>query len=267
MTAPGYSGPARPLKEAVLLSEALEESVVRVLLREADRAYAKIEALIRDQGLEAVTQVLSPAQKYLAHASSLSLGAVFDETRTNSLLTAMAGGRVEPLLREALGGEVVCDMDQAWVRRQYAPHRYPPGHAPHGWHQDGALGFDFASLGPDPPGADALLPMVTCWIALTECGVEAPGLEFVAREARELVPAMSLSDKALRERFPEDAFWRPEMRAGDAIVFPGGTLHRTHVSAGMPKDRTSVELRFVRKGRIPTRLAADRFVPFACVGF
>src|SRR4029077_7425211 len=102
------------------------------------------------------------------------------------LLAAIWNTGAQRVLTAELGESALCDRDQSWVRRQYVPSRYPRFHGPHGWHQDGALRFDFGSC-PDgnyPP--DALLRMVTCWIALDECGVDAPSLEFVTRRHAEL---------------------------------------------------------------------------------
>jgi Phytanoyl-CoA dioxygenase (PhyH) len=246
----------------VLVERALEESLVDALRKRADGIYAEIETLTRNQGVEAVTRLLSPEHQYLPQASSLSMSAVFAASLMDSFMGALARGAAGRGIEKIFGGAVWCDRDQTWVRRQYAPHRYPPRHGPHGWHQDGALGFDFLTLGSDEPGPDALLPMVTCWIPLTPCGLGAPGLEFVARRLTELVPLDALADGALRNQWPEEAFWRPTMQAGDAVVFPGGTIHRTHVAGSMRQDRTSVELRFVAEGKIPERLAGDRFDRF-----
>ena len=176
------------------------------------------------------------------------------------LLRSLASGRISALLRPTLGANIAVNLDQAWVRRQYAPARYPPLHAPHGWHQDGALAFDFLALGCATPPPNALLDMVTCWISLTPCGRDAPGLEMIARTLNELVPMDDLRDAELRCRFPEIALERPLLDPGDALLFPGGTIHRTHVTSHMPGDRTSVELRFFRADAIPRRLQGDRFI-------
>ena len=155
---------------------------------------------------------------------------------------------------------VACDVDQCWVRRQYAPRNYPPLHSPHGWHQDGALRFDlFAYSGlPFPP--DAVLDMVTCWIPLIPCGVEAPGLEVVTRWPEGLLAPADLTDECVRARFAPETFLRPAMKPGDALLFRGDILHRTHVTPAMTKDRTSIELRFFPAHNIPARLKGDHFI-------
>jgi ectoine hydroxylase-related dioxygenase (phytanoyl-CoA dioxygenase family) len=161
-----------------------------------------------------------------------------------------------------LGDALACNVDQCWVRRQYAPSRYPPRHAPHAWHQDGALGFDF--LHPTRPQSDIdLLDMVTCWIALTPCGVDAPGLEWVADDIVGLLQPGDLRDEAVRARHAPAAFRHAVMQPGDCLAFAGNVLHHTQVSAAMRHDRTSLELRFFDAHRLPRRLGGDRFVAMA----
>ena len=155
---------------------------------------------------------------------------------------------------------IACTLTQSWVRRQYAPHRYPPLHAPHGWHQDGALGFDFLSHPGERFPSDALLSMVTCWIALGPCGMDAPGLEIVTPRLGTLLAPGELMDERVRARFAPEEFYRPAMEAGDAVLMRGDILHRTLVRPQMTKDRTSIELRFFEAENLPVRLKGNRFL-------
>ncbi|MGZ5712885.1 MAG: phytanoyl-CoA dioxygenase family protein [Caldimonas sp.] len=190
------------------------------------------------------------------HSSSLCAAEVAS-LDVAAIARRLLAGEIGALCRSRLGEGLACDLDQCWVRRQYAPGRYPDGHAPHSWHQDGALGFDFL----DPSPADGgLLSMLTCWIALTPCGVDAPGLEFVDRPQRSLLPLAALGAEAVRADRSESEFVRPDLQAGDALVFDGGVLHHTHVRPQMNRDRTSLELRFFAAGQIPFRLRDDRFL-------
>ena len=193
-----------------------------------------------------------------AHSSSLPVGAVASLDLA-AIARSLVDGDVGALCHAHLGTELVCDVDRCWVRRQYSPRRYPPGHAPHSWHQDGALGFDFLDASATTTGA-ALLSMLTCWIALTPCGIDAPGLELVDREIDTLLPLAALADEAVRARHREREFLRPALQPGDALAFNGGVLHRTHVRPDMERERTSLELRFFAAGRIPDRLRHDRFL-------
>ncbi len=117
---------------------------------------------------------------FVPWASSLRLGAVsalpVDGVVALAWRMALAAPTGHPL-----GADVAVAVDACWVRRQYAPPRYPLRHAPHGWHQDGALGRS-VSVASRVEDAGGLLPMLTCWIALTPCGDDAPGLE-LARTA------------------------------------------------------------------------------------
>ncbi len=199
-----------------------------------------------------------PSGDFNARCSSLRVATVASLDLA-AIARSVVAGEVGALCNAYLGDALACDVDRCWVRRQYAPRRSPPGHAPHSWHQDGALGFDFLDLtsaASDP----ALLSMLTCWIALTPCGVDAPGLEFIDREHPTLLPLSAVADDAIRARHREREFARPLLQAGDALVFNGGVLHHTHVRSEMPLDRTSLELRFFAAGSIPARLHHDRFL-------
>lgn len=149
--------------------------------------------------------------------------------------------------RHGLRGDLLCHLGQSWVRH---------GRPPHSWHQDGALQFDFttrARSGLDTP-ADALLHMRTCWIALTPCGQDAPGLQWVATPTPALLLPEELTEDAVRQRYGEASFAHGEMQAGDALLFDGTLLHRTHLRADMTGHRTSLELRFFQASAWPSRL-------------
>ena len=156
-------------------------------------------------------------------------------------VTPLAVAGLDDLLTRAMGCALACKREQSWIRKKYAPSRAPAGHYPNSWHQDGGLGVHF----PQEPGrALPLTPLATCWIPLHSCGQDRPGLEFVRRRVDVLLHYTELSDTSLRQRFPAADFWRPVLEAGDGLVFLNGTLHRTHVDAGMRRDRLSVEYRF-----------------------
>jgi len=190
-------------------------------------------------------------------SSSLRLAAV---TSLDSVEIAgvLLRGEVGATCRDRLGDELACDIDQSWVRRQYAPARCPSGHTPHSWHQDGALAFDFLAH-PVPSPVDALLVMVTCWIALSACGFDAPGLEFAASDRPDLLRPEALTDTAVRAGHDASAFEHPILEPGDCLVFGGSVLHHTYVTPTMRNDRTSLEIRLFNANRIASRLRGDRF--------
>ncbi len=175
-------------------------------------------------------------------------------------------------------GTVAIDADQCWIRRQHPPIAAPPIAAPpvagphpiglptsqpQSWHQDGALRFDFLGGDGDAPPADALLHMVTCWIALTPCGDDAPGLELMATPIDRMLTPAELRDAAVDALWLDTPRLRPLLRAGDAVLFAGHVLHRTLVDGAMAQSRTSIELRCFAADQIPARLGGDRFIVVA----
>jgi len=207
-----------------------------------------------------VDQVRALGEKFVPTASSVTIGAVLSDANAHGLLRSVVSSCAGKWLKETLGHTVAVDLDQSWVRRQYAPGRYPPLHAPHQWHQDGALGFNFLSVPPEARSAQGLLEIITIWIALGPCGLDAPGLELVLQPIQELVRPELLADGHLRTAFAPELFWTPALATGDALLFSGDILHRTHVTSGMSRDRTSIELRCFAAERLPSRLKGDRFV-------
>ena len=100
-------------------------------------------------------------------------------------------------------------------------------------------------------------PLLNVWIPLAECGVDAPGLEVVVTDKRDLlamagppdhevpVERVRIDERLVVETFGPGALWRPSLRPGDALVFAGTTVHRSHVTPAMTKPRLSVEMRLV----------------------
>jgi hypothetical protein len=193
------------------------------------------------------------------YSSSVRLAAV-PGLDLDALVRTVYDGVVAVWCRDELGQRVGCLLDQCWARRQYPLADYPPRHAAHRWHQDGALGFDFLGAAGRTSTAGALLPLVTCWIALTPCGRDAPGLELAGRGPRDVLGLDALTDDAVRAARGADSFARPVLAAGDALAFDGALLHRTHVTASMTRERTSIELRFVAPDRLGDRLRGDRVI-------
>ncbi len=192
------------------------------------------------------------------HSSSLRLRALsglgLDPV---AVATPLWRGVLQAPIDACFGDRVALLADQCWARCQYAPGRAPPGHAAHGWHQDGALHFDFGT----PHAGRAPLKMLTCWIALTPCGDHAPGLELLRQPVPHLLPPPELDPSRVDDRYAPADFWRPVMGAGDLLLFSGDTLHRTHVRPMMGNDRISLELRFVAAGDRSLQGRGERLVP------
>jgi hypothetical protein len=245
----------------LLLEQPLDCAKLRLWADQIERRYDQIEATRSRTSLDAMSGGLPLREEFVPTASSLRLEAALGTAGVHAILSHLIDSGVGAAVVAALGAAALCDLDQAWVRRQYAPSHAPPLHAPHGWHQDGALRFDFAGSAVRPPPTDALLPMITCWFPLGACGDNAPGLEFVLQRPGDLIPVSNLTDAVVRRTFPAEAFWRPVLEAGDVLFFRGDMLHRTHVTAAMTRGRTSIELRFFPATQLPARLADDRCVP------
>lgn len=176
---------------------------------------------------------------------------------------ATAHLRAQPALRhhlsQALGPSPTLLTDHCWVRHQRPPALRGPGHTPHSWHQDGALGFDFAAAGPPPWPADAMADLVTCWLTLDDCGLDAPSLAWLDPAAPTLWPVSDLADDAVAARTaaatPPHRLHHAVLAAGEALLFGGGLVHRTHATDAMTRPRTSLEWRWCRGDAVPTRLA------------
>lgn len=166
-----------------------------------------------------------------------------------AVLQALRRSPVGAQVEAALGPAPLCNLDQSWVRH---------GRPPHGWHQDGALRFDFIAHAGRPLRDEDLLVMRTCWIALTPCGDDAPGLEWVDAPQPRLLRPAELQPEAVAARHDAVLFRRPVLQPGDALVFDGRLLHRTHLDPAMTRPRTSIELRFFAQP-LPGRVAGDRF--------
>jgi hypothetical protein len=59
------------------------------------------------------------------------------------------------------------------------------------------------------------------------------------------VERVRLDESLVLKRFGREALWHPSLLPGDALIFPGTTIHRSYVTAEMTERRLSVELRLV----------------------
>jgi hypothetical protein len=228
----------------------------------SDARYRDFETERRNGDSANITGITGTCERFVPTASSFTIGALESESNVVGLLKSISTGVAGMWIRNILGWRLLCNLDQSWVRRQYAPSRYPPLHTPHGWHQDGALKFDFQSHTDGAFPHNAVLNMVTCWIPLDSCGLDAPGLELITDRLGSLLAPRQLQTEFLQTRFTPKKFWQPTLGPGDALLFRGDILHRTHVIPEMTNDRTSIELRFFSAASIPERLQTDRFIPF-----
>jgi hypothetical protein len=130
-------------------------------------------------------------------------------------------------------GEAPAILARKWTLRR-VPHDAPPSD----WHQDGAfMGRDIRSL--------------NIWVALSECGVDAPGIDIVGRPLQEIVATGTHGAKLswtvspdLVEQVAEGSIVRPCFQPGDVLIFDHMNLHRTAVIEGMTRDRYALEAWF-----------------------
>lgn len=159
--------------------------------------------------------------------------ALFDMTET---WAAIGLGR---LLEGYLGEWPALSFKKCTLRRA-------PADVSTEWHQDGAfLGVDTRT--------------VNVWLACSPCGVDAPGLDVVARRLPEIVRTGTADAKWTWSVGPEEAARiaggepaHPVFAAGDALLFDQLTLHRTGVRPGMTQTRWAVENWFFAPSTYPT---------------
>ncbi len=219
----------------VALRQAFPPSTLAPLKKSAATCF---EAIGTGRTSEALTEYhFTP----FSHSVVLSALLDFGIFSGQELVTPLQVEGFEELVRNAIEGDSVCNLEQCWVRKRYAPGNAPRYYHPNSWHQDGGLGVSF---GREPDAPPPLTPMVTCWIPLQSCGGDSPGLEFVRQRPRALLHYTELDDTRLRRRFPAEQFWAPELQFGDGLLFLADTLHRTYTRADMRQDRLSLEYRF-----------------------
>jgi hypothetical protein len=162
--------------------------------------------------------------------SPLAMCAVID------VLTAAGIGSI---LREYLGERPALSAKKTTLRR------VPPDSGSD-WHQDGAfLGADVRSL--------------NVWLALSDCGVDAPGLDVVPRRL-DLVETgtdgaifdWSVGAPVVERAAGSGGVVRPVFRAGDALLFDERNLHATACSPAMTADRYAVEAWFFAPSTYPS---------------
>jgi hypothetical protein len=105
-----------------------------------------------------------------------------------------------------------------------------------GWHQDGAFMGDG-------------IRTVNVWMALTDCGRDAPGLDLVPRRIDHVVETgtegahfpWSVSQAVVDREAAHSPVVRPTFTAGDVMIFDDLYLHRTGVDAAMTRERYAIE--------------------------
>jgi hypothetical protein len=143
------------------------------------------------------------------------------------LLETFESCGLSPVIREFFGEPPMLLTRKGTLRRMR--HDQSTG----GWHQDGGfMGENIRAL--------------NIWIALSDCGVDAPGMDIVAKRLPGIVKtgsdfaAWATNPKAAQE-VAEGCTVRPVFAAGDAIIFDHLCLHRTAGDPGMTNRRYAIE--------------------------
>jgi ectoine hydroxylase-related dioxygenase (phytanoyl-CoA dioxygenase family) len=253
----------------VLLRGILDKQELSPIVKAATGCFMDIERIIRDQGADQVSHYVPPSYAFNARSTSVSLFALNDyqssseaAQMSDKVLFLLSKSLAYKLLTQVMGNRILCNLAQAWVRKQYAHMHDHDLHAPHSWHQDGALGVTFSNL-PDkcdrPYSREPLTPLITCWIPLTTCGRQSPGIQLITQHLEQLVYYTYLNKVRLLELFDSHQFWSPEMTLGDVLIFLNGTLHQTYLTQSMKQDRLSLELRLMGSDTIPQWMKKDVF--------
>src|SRR5262245_30637102 len=114
------------------------------------------------------------------------------------------------------------------------------------WHQDGAF------LG---EGIRAL----NVWVALSDCGVDAPGLDLVPLRLDSVLPTgtggaifgWAVGPDVVDGLKDQAPVIRPALRAGDVMLFDELFLHRTAIDQSMTKRRYAIEAWFFAPSAYP----------------
>ncbi len=92
---------------------------------------------------------------------------------------------------------------------------------------------------------------------LQDCGDDCPGLEVVNRAIPDLMPVIAAGDNfyaamgveiapEMVHRIAQPAeLWHPSCAAGDFLLFKGTTVHRTHATPAMTRERISADIRLL----------------------
>lgn len=115
------------------------------------------------------------------------------------------------------------------------------------WHQDGAfLGRGIRAL--------------NVWIALSDCGVDSPGIDLLPRRLDGIVETgtggaifdWAVGPAVVEQLAVDSPVVRPVFNAGDALLFDDLFLHRTAVDPAMTRPRYAIEAWFFAPSSYPS---------------
>jgi len=146
---------------------------------------------------------------------------------------------IKQVLTDYLGERPILSANKCTLRRV-------PIDASTEWHQDGA----FLGQG---------IRAVNVWLALSDCGVDAPGLDLVPRRLDAVLETgtggalfdWAVGPQVVATAAAEAPVVRPAFRAGDALIFDELFLHRTAVGPAMTRSRYAIESWFFAPSTYP----------------
>jgi hypothetical protein len=205
---------------------------VRRLVSDMDRAYAAFDARAKHVERPEVDAWYEPFARdgVSDRARKRARGSIMTVESPPTLfdlVEALETSGIAQLAREYLGERPVLLARKGTLRRVARTGRTG------GWHQDGAfMGGEIRSL--------------NVWLALSDCGDVAPGLDVVGRRMESILEtgdgfAPWITSPGAAERAAAGATVRPIFRAGDALILDHVNLHRTAIDPGMQHDRDAIE--------------------------
>ena len=229
---------------SIIVRGLLDQEDVELLHRGIEQTYLHCDLALAGSSIDVTKPWYVPFQPINSDADSLiprewyrSGGAQLaaDSPRgLFNLLECFEKNGIVDVITDYLGERPALSVRKTSLRQ------IPPNlNTENGWHQDGAF------LG-------AGIRTVNLWIALTDCGVDAPSMDMVPRRLSSIVPTgtdgalfnWSISSQMLDEVCSESPFSHLHFKAGDAIVFDEMNLHRTSTLPTMTLPRFAVEAWF-----------------------
>jgi hypothetical protein len=224
----------------VLVPGLVPKPAVDLLVHDIDRALEGYDSHATGSGSSPWFQPFEPEERYrrggkiLAKRESVRSGGgvwTIDSPRTlYDLLETFDDTRLTPVISGFLGERPALSLNKCTLRR------VPLDTLNASWHQDGAfLGKPIRTL--------------NVWLALSDCGSDAPGLDILPRRLDGIVETGTEGSifpwavaPAMVERVARGTpIRRPPFEAGDALLFDELFLHRTACEPEMARERYAIE--------------------------
>lgn len=220
---------------AVIARGALTQAECDMLIEGIDNAFGLVDGVETEDAEPPWFQYLSMPPEYQARLGRMWVraggGRLLADSPRNMfrLLEIYNKLGLQKLVTEYLGERPAISACKATLRRVT-----PKKGDVSSWHQDGAfLGTDIRAL--------------NIWLALSDCGEEAPGMDMIPRRFEGLVEPGSgvfkwdVGTQVIDRLAVDTPVVRPQFKAGDLIFFDEMYLHRTAIEDSMTKVRYAIE--------------------------